>query len=112
MSLDARLTTIEIKPKPIKKLLSGAIESGYRAASEVLKQMDPTSLTSEDQELLEKSHAKKGFPYENPSWKIVTKRRLLNGAFFLGLAAGSLLAVNQTLICDYLGKLVGYFHNH
>ena len=90
--------------------LAGAIESGYRAASEILKEVDPTSLTPEDRELLAKAHPKKGFPSEKPSWKVVTKRRFINGGFFLGLAAGVLLAANQTLISGYFYRLIGFFH--
>jgi len=90
---------------------TGAIESGYRAASDVLSLLDPTSLTSEDRELIAKAHAKKGFPYEQPSWKVVTKRRYISWPFFLALAAGVFVAANHTLICDYLHRLVDYFHH-
>jgi hypothetical protein len=88
--------------------ISGAIESGYRAASEVLTALDPTSLTQDDRELLAKVHSKKGFPYEKPVWKVVTRRGLLNGSFIVGLAAGLLIATNRSLIAIHLGRFASY----
>jgi hypothetical protein len=63
----------------------------------VLKVLDPSSLTDEDRQHVDKAHPKSGFPHEKPSWKVVAKRRLLNGAFFVGIAAGFLLAMNQVI---------------
>ena len=88
--------------------ISGAIESGYRAASEVLTALDPTSLTPDDRELLAKVHTKKGFPYEKSAWKVVTRRGLINGSFVVGLAAGIMIATNRSLIANHLGRIASY----
>jgi hypothetical protein len=88
--------------------LSGAIESGYRAASEVLTAMDPTSLTSDDRELLAAVHVKKGFPFEKSEWKPASRRRLINGTFIVGLAAGFLIATNRNAIANHIERIASY----
>ncbi len=98
------------KTKTLINNSSGAIESGYRAASKVLTAIDPTSLRPDDRELLAKVHTRTGFPYEKSAWKVVTHRSLINELFVVRLSAGILIATNRNLIAYHLGRIVDYLH--
>lgn len=72
--------------------LSGAVQSGYRAAAEVLKVLDPKALNEQDKRLIAKAHPKQGFPLNKVEWKdkIEHAGYLPSKKFMLGLLFGVL----------------------